>query len=281
MRKTFAVLCFSIIFFVSSGAATPLDEYIAARDRYIVAFAPPKYVDNKRHEKALTDVKARLKTLIGPLSAPGYSKEPELNRDTLVGSDVGFDQLDGLRYAGNGGQVVVSTMPLLRAWLAKRKDRPADLDKLISTEDFFTFTVSNDASATFYGSVPVAAKGRKVAVRLGDYAQETLLDQGPTKLLAAVIDGERVYIAEEGVSSHLAPIPVCQAPMKKTLAEANAAYTSFTAFNQKIRAAFDKYLRLSAAADKGYRVCFAREIRKQKAWPAIKKQAQHLVDSLR
>jgi hypothetical protein len=77
--------------------------------------------------------------------------------------DISYGRLDGLASYGQGGQeVVVTTRPLLMAWLeqmakdeVKERRLPADVDGAVRQDGFYTFSVGEDAAFAKYAELPV------------------------------------------------------------------------------------------------------------------------------
>lgn len=98
-------------------------------------------------------------------------------------------------------------------------------------------------------------------------------------IVAAAVRGERVFIAERTLAP-TAPVPACRAPMKKTLAASETAVNAYQASQLKDQASFDRHVALENQADRDYRLCFARHVQEQPAFPQFEKQAQALVSLL-
>lgn len=276
MRITPALLCFSLIFSATAVAGSPpqsaLDTYISARDQALGMIKAKPGSD----ERALADLERLIKLVIPPWSAPGFSAEGRLTLTALDEGDVGFGALDGLEYSRSGTIVVVTTKPLAARWLAdhrnwweeKAKNIPAAMITAFRSEAFYTQALANDAAVFLHGLVLVKAGGADLAVvELAAIAQDLVMDRGPDTMLAVVMRGDRIFLAQEKLNEKLAPVAVCKAALDKSLAHAK---TEKDAAKEA----------LTERADRDYRSCFAQHLMEQKNYTALQKQAQALVDEL-
>ena len=101
-------LVWTLIFALASStafAASPEDDYIAARDKAIAAIAAlntanaPVETLDAADAKARSDLEGRLSTLLGPLAVADFPPTGTINLESLSDADVGYGMLDGLRYA--------------------------------------------------------------------------------------------------------------------------------------------------------------------------------------
>src|SRR5262245_59238068 len=83
-------------------AASPVQDYIAARDGHLKQFkdSAPGGDDpvTKAHDAALSDLATRLRPIIGPLQIAGFP-DSKANLESLSEVDMGFGLLDGLVYS--------------------------------------------------------------------------------------------------------------------------------------------------------------------------------------
>src|SRR4051812_40299209 len=82
----------------SAFAATPEDDYLAARDAYIKKFThdPHDEASAKAQERAFKDLQAKLQRVIGPVSVKGFPRAGKISLDALASDDEGFGKLDGI-----------------------------------------------------------------------------------------------------------------------------------------------------------------------------------------
>src|SRR5262249_10927476 len=119
---------------VTAGAATPEQDYIAARDKYIAKFTQlstdNKFTDDVSddHKRALEALEKQLRRLIGPVALKGFKTEGGINLDGLIKGDEGFGLLDALVFPASDGdgervaKVFVTTNTLLDRWIKEHKD---------------------------------------------------------------------------------------------------------------------------------------------------------------
>ena len=157
MAKLAAILLALSLAAGGALAASPQTAYLAARDKYI---AEIKALENSKasessiqaaEDKAAADLEKRLKDIVGPLAVKGFPPANKLNL-ALSEHEEEFGNLDGLTSYSEGQDMVVTTKPLLRAWVeakAKEKDKdvrlPANVDAAIRQGNFYTFSVGQDA----------------------------------------------------------------------------------------------------------------------------------------
>ncbi|RUU67484.1 hypothetical protein EOD04_16020, partial [Mesorhizobium sp. M2C.T.Ca.TU.009.01.2.1] len=101
-------LVLTLLFALAGGtalAASPEDDYIAARDKAIADITAQESANtaietiDAQNEKALADLQQRLAAILGPLSVKGFPATGTNNIESLNASDIGYGMLDGLRYA--------------------------------------------------------------------------------------------------------------------------------------------------------------------------------------
>ncbi|MGX7873814.1 hypothetical protein ACVDG5_014605 [Mesorhizobium sp. ORM6] len=207
-------LVWTVMFALASGAAfaaSPEDDYIAARDKAIAAIAAlntanaPVETLDAADAKARTDLEGRLSTLLGPLAVKDFPPNGTINLESLSDSDVGYGMLDGLRYANSdeGPSLVATTRGLLDRWLKARSAEtdpglklPTSVDEALKLDAFYTQAINSDAA--FMGTLDFPLKkpeGADVAMaRLGGWTQ----DVGPIQeqqVVVTLVKGNSVMIA--------------------------------------------------------------------------------------
>src|SRR5882757_1247517 len=121
----------TFLFALASGvtfAASPEDDYIAARDKAIAAIAALNSANtaietiDAQNEKALADLQQRLSGIIGPVTIKDFPATGTINIESLSDADIGYGMLDGLRYTKgeDGPSLVATTRGLLERWLQSR-----------------------------------------------------------------------------------------------------------------------------------------------------------------
>ncbi|MBZ9742078.1 MULTISPECIES: hypothetical protein [unclassified Mesorhizobium] len=287
-------LVWTLAFALASGAAcaaSPEDEYIAARDKAISAIAAmesanaPVETLDAANEKARADLEQRLSALLGPFTVKGFPAAGTINIESLSSSDVGFGMLDGLRHGTEDGpSIVASTRGLVERWLQSRAAEtdadlklPTSFDAALKLDAFYTQAIGSDAA--FTGTLDFKLKtpdGADMTIaRLGGWAQ----DVGPNydqEIVVTLVKGDSVMIAE-------APATVPK------IAACDAVWTAADAAAQKLvkQATDDSEDNTSDAADaawaKGdsdFRACMAKTLPDTPVFPALLTQAQALADKM-
>ena len=277
-------------------AASPEDDYVAARDKdlaRIKRLVAAKTDDNKvqaEQDKMIADLQSRLDAIVGPFAVTGYPAAGKITLETLSQSDIGFDQLDGMVHASDddGPQVIVTMRGLVDRWLRERSaekdalDRlPANLDAALRDDSFYTFSVSDDAAFGKTADLAIAkpAGADFVVAELGGFAQ----DIGPNprqEIIVTLQKGGRVYIASQVAKTALGKIDDCEAvwtaAMKKS-EDLRAAYQKSGAKNEKL---FDDGTKAEDDGDKAYRACLVARTPQQPYYAALVAEAQEIADRL-
>ena len=303
MRLSPALLCFSLIFFAAAAAppspqSSPTDTYISARDRYIAEFKahPPQGYDGKREALVFADLDRLIKLAVPAWTAPGFPATGKINLSALDDNEMGLSVLNGLVYSAGDTAVIVTNRALLMRWLADRHNTadgaakiPVAIPAAFRTEDFWTFASFNDAAAQLYGLmlVKVPSGTDMATAELAVFAQDLAMDAGPNTLLAAVVRGDRVFVATQKITATLVKPPVCKKAMDLMLAKSAAALKDYQdslkskpAGKVKNIPHVDDYIALEERADREYRACFAHHLMEQPNYAAIQREAQALVDLL-
>jgi len=296
MRLVGFVLLALAVFAGGALAASPEDDYVAARDKDIARIkrlVDAKTDDKKvqaEQDKMLADLQKRLDAIVGPFAVAGYPAAGKLTLETLSAGDIGFDQLDGMVHSasGDGPQVIVTSRGLVDRWLRARSaekdpaDRlPAELEAAARVDDFYTFSVSEDAA---FGKTADLAVARPtgadfVVAALGGFAQ----DIGPNprqEIVVTLQKNGRVYIASQNATTAIGKIDACEAvwtaAMKKS-EELQAAYQKSGSKNEKL---FDDSRKAEDQGDKDYRACLVKQTPQQPDYAALVKEAQEIADRL-
>jgi hypothetical protein len=280
---------------VPAGAASPTESYLAARD---AAIADLQHGGNeqwmaaagKREKRALDGLRRMVGDLVGPLDISGFPRRDASNIDTLESGDVDFGKLDGVAAKSLDGKttVMVTTEPLLRAWLKGHRNwwadtahtLPEDVAVAFRTDDFYTQALSNEAHAFKFAEIPVVARaqGGVAGALLIMFGQDFMAPQSPDTIVVSVVRDGRVYVFSEKVSAKVGQIPACNAAFERDREAACDLLAAYRAAKTKDPALFRKYTSMDAMSDANFRHCFAEHIGTQGYYPALVRQAQALVD---
>jgi hypothetical protein len=275
-------------------AASPEDDYIAARDKASAAIAALNSADTSietldaADAKARANLEGRLSALLGPLAVAGFPATGTINLESLSDADVGYGMLDGLRYtSGDTGPVLVATTRgLLERWLAARAAQtdenlklPSGIDAALKLDAFYTQAINSDAA--FLGTLDLPLNkpaGADLAMaRLGGWTQ----DVGPIyeqQLVVTVIKGNSVLIASASATPPVPRIAACDALW--SAADQAAQKLSAQASGQQDEQASDAANAAWEKGDADYRKCMGEQLPKNPAFPALVGQAQQLADRL-
>lgn len=277
-------------------AASPEDNYIAARDRAIAdiaaqesANAPVETLD-AQNVKAMADLEKRLSALLGPLAVEGFPATGTINLQSLSDSDIGFGMLDGLRYttSDDGPSLVATTRGLAERWLKSRADEtdenlklPAGIDAALKLDAFYTQAIGADAA--FVKTLDFALikpEGADMAIaRLGGWTQDVgpIYDQ---QVIVTLVKGDRVMIAEAPAAPAVPKIAACDGLWTAADAAAQKFQEAYQASELKDEKSYDAANAAWEKGDADYRACMGERLPGDAAFPALLAQAQALADHM-
>lgn len=271
---------------VCADAATPLEDYFAARNRALAALADNHHytaANDVIETAALGDLERRLQQIVGPIGIPGFPDVGKSNLETLS-PGLGLGKLDGLRAeAADGTTVRVTTLPLLNAWLADHRDewqtrpRMSEMAAAFRSGDFYTFAIRGDAHADIYTELTLTARpgDEDVTALLVLYAQDDSGPYFPEDLMVALVREGRAIILDEPVK--IAAIPECRANWERENATAAAVLASSKTVPVE-KDVFQRNLRLEVAATEHFVRCFRGRFKSTPDYAATLKEAQALLD---
>lgn len=267
----------------NAGAASPVDQYLASRDRYIATLnkqfeemakqdgdAKAYDVVGKAEKAALSDLEGQLRGLIGQVTLPGFSSEGTVNLGTLFDGEMEFGRLDGLVYNAKSGdgQALVSTRALVQSWLRGHREWwgdqpssgnvPQDLDNALRSEAFYTQALSTDAAVTKYAEIPLTISGEGVSAHAMLNGRQQ--DDGPflpNEIIVSVVVGDKVFILTEPVTAKIQKIKACDQVWDRYRKKAGIA---------------------TGEGDKAYRKCFEDRFKALPAFAIVARQAQALAE---
>ncbi|MBN9217707.1 MAG: hypothetical protein J0I79_07120 [Mesorhizobium sp.] len=289
-------LVWTLLFALASGtalAASPEDDYIAARDKAIASIAAMESANNPvetldaANEKARADLEKRLSDLLGPFTVKGFPAAGTINIESLSSSDVGFGMLDGLRHGTDDGpSIVASTRGLVDRWLKSRAAEtdadlklPTSFDAALKLDAFYTQAIGSDAAFTATLDFPLKKpEGADMAIaRLGGWAQ----DIGPNydqEVVVTVVKGNSVLIAEAPASPAIPKIAACDAVW--TAADTAAQKLTKQATDESDEGGSDAANAAWAKGDNDFRACMGKKLPGSSEYSALLTQAQTLADQM-
>ena len=216
---------------VAAGAATPEQDYIAARDKFIAKFtkltSDDKFDDAVAddHKRALDELEKLLERVIGPVAVNGFATKGTINLDGLVKGDEGFGLLDALVYLSREdkgertARVIVASTTLLDRWIKEHKswwgpkanNVPQNAAAAIKTEAFYTQGISADSAVSRYVEIPVTKPAAaKSAYAMLAVRTQTDGPQLPDELIVSALYPTRLYIVSAPVAATIEPIAACE-----------------------------------------------------------------------
>jgi hypothetical protein len=279
MTRLLLALVFSLSAACCVSAASPVEDYIAARDAYLKQFKDSDDSETVRaaHQHALDDLEGRLRNIIGPSEPKGFANEGKVNLESLAEGDQGFGLLDGMVYAAGDDKthIVVTTRELLDKWLAAhakwwgdQTDMPEGLEPALKSEAFYTQALSTDAYFYKFVDIPVtrpAGTTFAYATLIGRAQDDGL--QTPNEVVVSVLRGGRVYVIVAPAAATAETTRQCAQGWQK-------------AEKQALQDQSDKASERRADAYRTYRRCFAAQAPRQGYFAALAKQAQGLVGAV-
>jgi hypothetical protein len=282
--KPLVALTLSLLLAFPASAASPTQDYLAARDGYIRAYQHAADGDYDKMKLALAELEAQLRRIVGPTTLAGFPADGKIHLDTLSTADEGFGLLDGLAYAipldetgiGDKVGVVVTTRPLFEAWLKAHKTKwfgqeplPQDPSAALKSDDFYRQALSTDAGVVIYAQLAVAKPAwARLAYGVLALRTQDAVGATPKEMDIVVIGSERVYAVTAKLESAIGPIAACE-KVRQTFQERIDAATSS-----------DKATKLGAQGERAFLQCFATRARNEAGFAAAVRQAQALIDLL-
>src|SRR6266545_5713199 len=274
-------------------AASPEEKYFETRDNFIREFEKAastptdslaeqdQHALDEQDKRALAELEKQLKPIVGAVNVEGFPKEGKINLETLQNGDLGFGQVDGLRFSAKQEYLVVTTDNILKKYLAEQPELPKDLAELSRTAEFYTCAFTSGAAVTYFAEIPVKSPNGKSDVRafLGLTAQ----DIGPfipKGVFVFVTKGNRILAVQSPAAAEITEIPQCRNEWEKFAkkkADAHQVYESSGLKNEK---ALDEGVQYEQQGFEAYQRCYEREAKNQKFFAPLEKQAQSLVDRL-
>lgn len=274
-------IAFLFMFFPMAvfGQQSPTQSYLNARDEAI-----------RKAEKSMTSaeieaelngpLKNMVRDAIGPFDIEGFPKKWEYNIESLTRGDLGFYNLDGLQATSLDGKTkaVVSTVPLLRAWLESQSDvfHGNNIKFVIKTGRFYANVIDEDAYAYDYAEIPVITSNRNATAGaiLVTYGSDVVVPDSPHKIALTIIKDNLAYIIIDEIRTPIKVMPVCIRAFEKEVRssggsvnphdkERQGQYVWIPGKGMDDEKVNDKFLK-----------CFRQRVASQKYYPLLVKQAR-------
>lgn len=249
-------------------------NYFRSRDAFVSLVRQAKgKAAEEQDNKALANLETQLKAIIGPVKIEGFDEKGQLNIETLE-DDTGADQVDGLKFGTSETYLFVTTSNILRNYLSRHSEYPANLPELSKDNEFYRHVFDWDAAVTYYGDVPVKhSSGTFARAFLGLTAQD-YGNYPPNTLFVFVSKGDRIRIASVPIKTEVSNIPRCITEWQKFKDKATKA-----AETKDVKADGDSD-RLEEEGFAAYHECFGREAKNWKFFPKVIQQAQSIENLL-
>src|SRR6266496_514921 len=273
-------------------AASPEEKYFETRDNFIREFEKAStpidgFAEQDQHaldeqdKRALAELEKQLKPIVGAVNVEGFPKEGKINLETLQNGDLGFGQVDGLRFTANQEYLFVTTDNILKKYLAGRPELPKDLAELSKTGEFYTLAITAESAVTYFAEIPVKSPNEKSYVRafLGLTAQ----DIGPfipKDIFVFVTKGNRILAVQSPAATEITEIPQCRNEWERFAKKNSDAMEVYRSSGFKNQKASDESVQYEEQGFEAYQRCYDREAKNQKFFASLKKQAQSIVDRL-
>ena len=157
---------------------------------------------------------------------------------------------------------------------------PADFDAALHEDNFYTFSVSEDAAFGKTADLAIAKPaGADWSSRRSAASPRTSAEPAPGNR-RDVAEGRPLYIADQVAKTAIGKIDACEAiwtAATKKSDELKSAYQKSGAKNEKL---FDDGTKAEDDGDKAYRACLVAKTPQQPYYAALVKEAQEIADRL-
>jgi hypothetical protein len=296
-RYSLFATAWSLLGSLAAAAASPEDDYFAARDRYVEKFSALNTAGNldeeviEDHQRARDDLGRLLRPIVGPVAVKGFLPEARTNLDSLFKGDLGFGLLDGLLYSSRDDKthLTVTTSALFDHWLNEHRDWwgpkvanvPQEPTAALKSEAFYTQALTTDSAFVKFAELPVAkpATATFAFAMLSERTQDRATK--PDEVIVAIVQGRRILVISAPAGVEIATMPACEhmrAESDRKLAAMRDAVSG-----GKNKAGKDDDLstrpeRLEQEGDAAFYRCFAERAKSQAFYAKLTRRAQGLVD---
>ena len=294
MTRLLAVLL--TLFPFAAHAASPEQDYLAAREAYIKTFklADGAQIDDKvtaREKRARADLEKKMRAVVGPLDIKGFAGPGTLNLETLINpGEMGFGQLDGLVLASRDrkSRVIVTAETLLAAWIREHENwwerqprMPQALESALKWPSFYTQAMSSDAAVFKFAELPVAKPARaKVAAALLVGRSQDMKPETPAELIVSVVQGGRAFVVSVPPAAKVRAMPACDKPWEAAQKQAEEKRQARDTTDARDKTVLDEYALAEEANAAAFARCFTERARSEAFFQALTRQAQTIVDQL-
>lgn len=277
-----AIAALWLVVVPAANAQPAIDSYIAERDAAIARFTPermPKLEQPQidEEEKARASLDKQLFAIVGIAPPRGFGPAKS-NVGSLITGDMEFGRLDALVFEADNGrtQMVVTTLPLFRRWLASRRELPKEPDAAIRNADVFTQSLPTDAAIVQFADIPLGVPGG--FAMLSGRTQDRAPDEAD-EVIVAGIRGERVFIATTSLQQG---IRVAACSKARTAADRKLEALEKKEFKPgEDNSDFtDRMSKMRDEVDADFRKCFGQQAQKDPRFAAAVARAKELLERL-
>ncbi len=234
-------------------ARTATDDYLVARDKYIMALSQqkgakmsPESVQSEL-KVPLQDLQNRLMQIVGPVAVKGFSESGTINRDDSMEGVDPNSNLDGISFNADGygkrenyGTLFVSTRQLasrwIEAWQAHAHDvgwmqMPDNLNVALKSEFLYTMATFDEMRVYKLAELPLtptpsnAEAFAVLALRSGDDPTDP-----PNEIDVAVLDSDRLFVfLRQQLEFRVRPIQRCTAIWADYQSRSNKLWAAYRA----------------------------------------------------
>lgn len=281
-----------------AAAATPLDDYVAARDQAIGAAVAAanagKSGDDaaiKAEETARRDLASRMGALVGPLKLKGFGAAAYTLDVLVYGDDLPTTQLDGMALTDKEGtsRVLVTLEPLLQAWLAARakdKDAPPAVRGGLKALPNTGYLVNNSLVDTGGGFIPylplpvTAAPGETVYASLGLFTDEAPADTPPNTIVVVRVAEGRAMLGMMPVTLDMKVPATCERIWKPYDTKIQALQKQVEAVSDLEDPRFAALAKLEEDGAAAFQTCLAKAPESQAAIATATRSAEGFIGLL-
>jgi hypothetical protein len=283
------LLVLSLASALPAPAATPEQDYLAARDRHGARLEKLEKVEGGEaaarleYDRALADLDARLQKIVGSLSVPGYPARGKISLESLSAGDIGLGRLDALRFrrSDGGSAITVTTDGLLEKWLADWRGReakaPTKDEDALRSELFYTSAIGSDAAFTRDAvlDIPKPASVGFAFAQMGSWAQ----DIGPSNdhdVIVVLRTGGRVYIADSPLKAKVGRISACKEIWAAAQGRADKLQAAYRASKVHETKLLDEKWAVEEKGNADYHSCCVAHAPREAWYPAVVQEAAAL-----
>jgi hypothetical protein len=259
--------------------ASSEQQYLLTRDAYVNKFEKASGNIDNEDDSALKALDIQLKEVIGPVKINGFSVNGKINLGTLQKGNADFDNLDGIRFEGNNETLCVTTESLLRSYLSKHPELPANMDTLSKSGEFFCHVFNEDAAVSHFAEVPIQNSRDLSFVHafLGLFSQ----DVGaivPDTIFIFASKNKKVFLIAASAKDLITQIPQCENGWNSFNQKSSDSLEKYRASQLENKKAFSDGLEFEEAGFTAYRHCFDREVKNQKYFAPLLERVQSIID---